>query len=76
VKAPGLELGEGGGLGVLGAEPVLEDLLEPFGFALSLGWACRFLGDAEAAQFVLEGVAAAPAAGLPGGEHHPVVGQG
>jgi hypothetical protein len=31
-----LELGEGGGLGVLGGQPVLEGLLEPFGFALGL----------------------------------------
>jgi hypothetical protein len=36
----GLQLGEGGGLGVLGGEPVLEGLLEPFGLALGLGMTC------------------------------------
>ena len=71
----GLELGEGAGLGVLGGEPVLQGLLEPFGFTLGLGVVglSVLLGDAQAAQLVLEGVAAAPAAGVPGGEHHPVV---
>jgi hypothetical protein len=34
------------------------------------------LGDAEAVEEILEAVAAAFAAGEPGGEHHPVVGQG
>jgi len=34
----GLELGEVGGLGALGGEPLLEGLLESFDFALSLGW--------------------------------------
>jgi hypothetical protein len=33
----GLELGEGGGLARLGAEPVLHGLLEPPGLALGLG---------------------------------------
>jgi hypothetical protein len=32
-----LELGEGGGLGVLGGEPFLEGLLESLGFALGPG---------------------------------------
>ena len=33
----GLQLGEGGGLSGLGAEPLLEGLLEPLDFALGLG---------------------------------------
>ena len=33
-----MELGEGGGLGVPGGEPVLEGLLEPFDLALVWGW--------------------------------------
>ena len=32
-----LQLADGGGLGVLGAEPFLGGLLEPFDFALGLG---------------------------------------
>jgi hypothetical protein len=74
----GLESREGGGLGVLRGEPVPVGLLEPSGLALGLGVVglAVFLGDAEAAQLVLEGVAAAFAAGQAGGEHHPVVGQG
>jgi hypothetical protein len=60
----GLELGEAGGLGCLGGEPVLEGLPESFDFALSLGVIrlAVLLGDAQAAQFVFEGVAAAAAA--------------
>ena len=44
-----LELGEGGGLGILGGEPVLEGLLEPLGFALGLRVVrfAVFLGDAR-----------------------------
>jgi hypothetical protein len=62
---------------VLGAEPVLHGLLEPFDFPLGLG-VVRFpvlLGDAEAAQFGFQGVAAAPAAREPGSEDQPVIGQ-
>jgi hypothetical protein len=72
-----LELGEGGGLGVLGGEPVLEGLLEPLDFALGLGVVrlAVFLGDAQSAQFVFEAVAASFAAGQAGGEHHAVVGE-
>ena len=48
----GLELGEGGGLGGLGAEPVLEGLLEPLDFALGLRVVrlAVLLRDAQAAQ--------------------------
>jgi len=66
----GLQLAEGGGLGVLGAEPFLGGLLEALDLALGL-WVIRLavlLPDAQAAQ--LEAVAAALAAGQPGGEHH------
>ena len=74
----GLELGEGGGLVRLGAEPVLHGLLEALDLALGLGVVrlAVLLLDAEAAQLVLEGVAAAFAAGQAGGEDHAVVGQG
>lgn len=74
----GLELRRGGGLGGLGAEPFLEGLLESPGLALGLGVAglAVLLGHAEAAQLGFQAVAAAPAAGEPGGEHHPVVHQG
>jgi hypothetical protein len=60
----GLELGRGGGLVRLCAEPVLHGLLESFNLALGLGVVrlAVLLGDAEAAQFVLECVAVAPAA--------------
>ena len=72
-----MELGEGGGLGGLGAQPVLQGLLEPFDLALGLRVVrlAVLLGDVPAAQFVLEAVAAAFAARQAGGEHHPVVGQ-
>ena len=33
----GLQLGQGGGLGGLGAEPLFEGLLEPFDFAAGAG---------------------------------------
>ncbi len=74
----GLEVGEGGGLDGLGAEPVLHGLLESFDFPLGLGVVrlAVLLLYAEAAQLVLEGVAAASAAGQAGGEDHAVVGQG
>jgi hypothetical protein len=63
----GLELAEGGGLGCLGGEPALECLLEPFHLALGLRVVrlAVLLGDPEAAQFVLEAVAAALATGQP-----------
>ena len=69
---------EGGGLVRLGAEPVFHRLLEPLDLALGLGVVrlAVLLLDAEAAQLVLEGVAAAAAAGQAGGEDHAVVGQG
>jgi hypothetical protein len=73
-----LELGEGRGLGGLGGEPFLEGLLESPGFPLGLGVVrvAVLLGDAEAAQLGFQGVAAALAAGQPGGEDQPVVGEG
>ena len=74
----GLKVREGGGLARLGAEPVLHGLLEPLGLALGLGVVrlAVLLGDAESAQLVLQGVAAAPAACEAGGEDHAAVGQG
>jgi hypothetical protein len=47
----GLQLGQAGGLGGLGAEPFLQGLLEPFNFALGLRVAglAVLLGDAQAA---------------------------
>ena len=56
----------------------LQGLRESFDFALGLGVAgpAVLLGDAQAAQFVLEAVAAAAPAGEPGGVDHSVVGQG
>jgi Resolvase, N terminal domain len=53
------------------------DTLVPFDFALGLGVAglAVLLGDAAAAQFVLEAAASAFAAREPVGEHHPVIGQ-
>ena len=73
----GLELGDGGGLVGLGAQPFLQGLLEPFDLAAGGGvvGAGVLLGDAEAAEFGLEAVAAAAAAGEAGGEDHAVVGQ-
>ena len=70
-----LQFGEGGG-GGLGAEP-FTGLLESLYFALGLGvaGAAVFLGDAQAAQLVLQAVAAAAAAGEPGGIDQAVVGQ-
>jgi hypothetical protein len=48
----GLELGDRGGVGALGAEPVLEGLLEPLDLALGLRvvWLAVLLGDPQAAQ--------------------------
>jgi hypothetical protein len=73
-----LEVGESSRLARLGAEPFLHRLLEPLDFPLGLGVVrlAVFLLDAEAAQFVLESVSAAPAAGQPGGEDHAVAGRG
>ena len=70
--------GRGWRAGGLGGEPVLEGLPEPLDLALGLRVArlAVLLLDAEAAQFVLEAVAAAAAAGESGGEHQPVVRQG
>ena len=56
-----LELLDRGRLDRLGSEPFLECLLKPFDFALG-GWVVWFavlLGGVEAAEFVLEAVAAA-----------------
>ena len=66
-----------GGLGGLGGEPVLQGLLEPLHFPLGLRVvrAPVLLPDAQAAQVGFQAVAAAPAAGEPGGEDHPVVRQ-
>jgi hypothetical protein len=51
-------------------------LLEPLGSTLGLGVVrlAILLLHAEAAQFGFQAVAAAFAAGQPGGEHHAVVG--
>ena len=72
-----LQFADGGGLGVLGAEPFLGGLLESLDFALSLGMVRFpvFLGDAAAPELGFQAVAAAPAAGETGGEDHPVIGQ-
>jgi hypothetical protein len=58
----------------LGAEPVLEGLLEPLYLSLGLGMVrlSVLLPDPEAAQFRLEGVAAALPARQPGGENQTV----
>jgi hypothetical protein len=73
----GLELGNGDGLGRLGAEPVLEGLLEPLDFALGLGVAGFpvLLPDALAAQLSLEAVAAALAACESRREDQAIAGQ-
>jgi hypothetical protein len=74
----GLELGEGGGLDGLGAEPLLHRLLEAFDLAAGGGVAGAgvFLDDVESSEFVFEGVTSAAAAGESGGVDHAVVGQG
>jgi len=61
----------------LGGEPFFEGLLESLGLALGLGVVrpAVFLLHAEAAQLVLQAVAAALAAGEPGSEDHPVIGE-
>jgi hypothetical protein len=60
-----------------GGQPFLQGLLEPLDLALGLGVvrAAVLLGDAQGAQFVLQAVAAAAAAGEPGRIDHAVVGQ-
>jgi hypothetical protein len=59
-----LQLGDRRGLLGLGAQPGLHGLLEPFDLAAGgrMVWAAVLLDDAPAAQFGLEGVAAAGAA--------------
>ena len=75
--AEGLELLDGVGLVGLGVEPGLEGLLEALDLAAGGGVVGSrvLLHDLPAAQFGLEAVAAAAAAGQAGGEHHAVVGQ-
>jgi hypothetical protein len=69
-----LQLGQGGRLNPLGLQPLLQGLLEP----LDLPAGGRVVGSgvllehAQGAELVLEAVAAARAAGEPGGKHHPV----
>ena len=73
----GLQLGDGGGLVGLGAQPFLHRLLEAFDLAAG-GGAVRvgvLLHDVAAAQFVLEVVASAAAAGEAGGVDQAVVGE-
>jgi hypothetical protein len=72
----GLEFSEGRCRWVSG-EPALEGLVEAFDFATG-GRVVRsavLLGDAECVEQALVAVAATAAAGQPGGEDHPVVGQ-
>jgi len=72
------ELDQVGGLVGLGAQPLLQRLLEPLDLATGGGLvgAAVLLLDVAAAQLGLQGVAAAAAAGKASGEDHPVVGQG
>ena len=73
----GLELGDGGRLVGLSAEPFLQGLLESFDFPAG-GWvvgAGVLLDDVEAGEFGLEAVAgavSAVSAGEAGGVDHPV----
>jgi hypothetical protein len=69
-----LQLGEGGGLAGLGGQPLLQGLPEPLHLALGLGVVrlAVLLLHAEAAQLGFQAVAAALAAGEPGGEDHAV----
>jgi hypothetical protein len=73
----GLQLGEGGRLGRLGSQPVLQGLLEALDFALGLGVIrlAVLLRDAEVAQLGFQGVAATPAAGEPDSKDQPIVRQ-
>ena len=72
-----LQLGEVGGLGSLGAQPVLQGLLKPLDFALGLRVVrlAVLLLDAQTAQFGFEAVAATLAAGEPRREDQAVVRQ-
>lgn len=74
-----LQVLDGGWLMLLGLEPVLHRLLEPFDLALGLGvrGGAVLLHDVAGAQFRFEGVAAssAPVAGVLDSEDHAVVGQ-
>ena len=70
-----LELGDRGGLDGLGAQPLLEGLLEPLYLPAGRGVVGSgvLLDDVQTPQFGLEAVAAAFSAGQPGGVDHPVV---
>ena len=75
-----LELVDRGGLGRLGAEPLLEGLLEPFDFALGGGvvGSAVLLDDVQSAEFVASKPLRPPwraDAGEADGEDHAVVGQ-
>lgn len=73
----GLQLADGGRWVGLGPEPFLHRLLEAFDLAAG-GGVVRprvFLHDVVPSEFVFEMVASAAPAGVPGGEHHPVIGQ-
>lgn len=75
-----LQLGEGGGLGRLGAEPFLEGLLETFDFPLGLRvvGVPVLLGDVAAVEFVFEAVSSSFVFGRgeADGVDHAVVGEG
>ena len=68
----------GGGLDGLGAQPLLQGLLEAFDLAAGGGvvGAGVLLEHVPVAQLLLEGVAAAAATGVADGVDHPVVGEG
>lgn len=72
----GLELNDGGGLG-LGSEPLFEGLLEAFHFPAGgwVVWSGVFLFDPRGGQLGFEVVAAASAASEAGGVDHGVVGE-
>ena len=74
----GLQLGDGGGLVGLGAQPLLHRLLEPFDLAAGGGVVRSgvLLDDVSRRSSFSSCVAAAAAAGEPGGVDHAVVGQG
>ena len=73
-----LQLGDGGGLDGLGAEPLLQGLLESLDLAAGGGVVGSgvLLDHVEPSEFVLEGVASAAAAGEADGVDHAVVGEG
>ena len=72
-----LELDDRGWLDLLGPQPLLHGLLEPFDLPAGrrVVRSGVLLHHAEALQLGLEAVASALAAGEPGGEDHAVVGQ-